>query len=338
MRKGIWGWKSQWEALDEEIVVFKGSAMNLASRTAYATVGILRSDGRSHWVENLKGSPFGEEGCIWDGYVRHWRDQPVQGRLLKERDYETGKPIVLLWPADLERRERVPHFQLFLNERLTHFRGSRLGHAAVSVGGEVFNFSYRRNENEALPLEEYLYRPALGPFGIHPTLGRADRSENGRPYHHNFGRLFERSIHVLHVETAEEMVARLSAYFHEKMEIMRRVPEIPETPNVNPLFHYYRRNCATIIRDGLRRVGGFPVRGLAPRDLFESACRCFRHAAMQGECRVNAWRLRQLKVPEAPYSVTVPSINPMNWARKLLRAGTPIGLLVSSAQALEEEE
>ncbi len=281
--------------------------------------GILRSDDLSLWVEGRSGRCLFQDGSIWSGYARHWRDRPVLGRSLEECDYETGKPLVLLWPADFEDHARRPHVQLFLNERLTTFRGSILGHAAVNVGGLVFNFSYRRNENEAVPVEEYLYRPALGCYGVHPTLGRTDLAEDGRPYYNNFGRLFERTIHVLHVETSPEVVSRLRAYFEEKMDIVQRAPAPPGEPNGNPLFHYYRRNCATIIRDGLRRAGPFPVTGMAPRDLFESACRCFRRASFQGACRVARWRLGQLKVPEAPYSAMVPSIHPLNRARNILQ-------------------
>ena len=238
---------------------------------------------------------------------------------MEERDYRTGKPLVLLWPPDFAPRGCTDCFELFLNERLVTFRGSILGHAAVNVGGLVFNYSYQRNENEAVPVEEYLYRPALGCFGVHPTLGRTDLSEDGKPYHNNFGRLFGRSIHVLHVETSPEVVSRLRAYFQEKMDIVQRAPVSAGDPNRTPLFHYYRRNCATIIRDGLRRAGPFPVKGVAPRDLFESACRCFRRASFRGSCRVARWRLRQLKVPEAPYSAMVPTIHPLNRARNILQ-------------------
>ncbi len=281
--------------------------------------GILRSDGKKHWVEGQRGACLWEEGCIWDGYVRHWLNQPVCGRLLQERGYDTDRRLLMLWPGDFDDRLQTPHFQIYLNERLTNFRGSLLGHSAINVRGRAFNFSYRRNENEAVPVEEYLYRPALGQFGVHPVRGRVDGEFNGRPYYNNFGRLFGRTIHVLHVETSEEVAGRLSAFFQTKMDIIRNAPVVQEAPNSNPFFHFYRRNCATIIRDGLRRAGPFPVRGVTPMDLFESALMHFRREANRGTCRVGLWSMRQLKVPEAPYSAMVRGINPLYWARQAMK-------------------
>jgi len=267
------------------------------------------------------GESLGTRGRIWDGYVHHWRDRAVVGRLLPEPDYETGKPIVLLWPAAFDDRSQTSHFQLYMNERLTQFRGSILGHSAINVGGWVFNFSYRSIENEVLPVEEYLYRPALGPFGVHPSLGRVNEALDEKPYNNNFGRLFARSIHVLDVETHEEVVARLFSFFRATMRVIHKAPVNPNAPTFNSYFHYYRRNCATIIRDGLRRTGMFPVRGLTPRDLFESAYRVFRRAEKRGECRLKYGKMEQLKVPEAPYSAEVSPLNPLNRARHILGMG-----------------
>lgn len=57
------------------------------------------------------------------------------------------------------------------------------------------------------------------------------------------------------------------------------------------------------------------MHGITRMDLFESVSRFFRSEAGRGACRVGLWSMRQLKVPEGPYSAVVRGLNPVNWAR-----------------------
>jgi len=90
---------------------------------------------------------------IWSGYLAHWSGKKVCARRLPQKDYETGRSILILWPD--EPAPEPPFVALYFNERLVKYPLSFLGHLAVLVNGKVFNFSHWMNENEAMSPEEY---------------------------------------------------------------------------------------------------------------------------------------------------------------------------------------
>lgn len=249
---------------------------------------------------------------IWAGYALHWTGRRVCARRLAQRDYETGAPIVIMWPERPSARE--PFAELYYNERLVKYPASRFGHAAINVNGGVFNFSHLINENEEISEEEYLYRPAMGEFAPHPVTGRFDVSDPGRPYYDKFGRNFMRTIHVLRIEGID--TDRLAAYYRDQLAANRNAPD-PARPEKYRDFSVVSRSCVTIIRDGLR-AGGVPaIAGLFPRDLFVSAAYRLTRPRAQAGLRVRLYRMPRLAVPEAPPSAPTPLINPMNRLRAL---------------------
>ena len=109
--------------------------------------GVLTNIGELSFLAGDNGSRHLESENIWSGYVTHWSGKMVCARRLPQKDYETGRPLLILWPdtpvADTSLVE------LYFNERLVKYPLSFLGHLAVLVNGKVFNFSHWMNENEA---------------------------------------------------------------------------------------------------------------------------------------------------------------------------------------------
>ncbi len=172
--------------------------------------------------------------------------------------------------------------------------------------------------------EEYFYRPALGEFAPHPELGRHPVNEDGKAYYDKFGRLFMRNVHVLTIEGLPTDC--LSEFYHHELESILNTPENPKKPGVYPHFNLFTRNCATIIRDGLRKAGLPMVRGVFPRDLFiNTACSLLKHRAGTG-ITVRLDRMHQLKVPEAPSSALPPPVNPVNMLRMFYLRGTQLAM------------
>src|SRR5271169_6109165 len=86
---------------------------------------VLASNPASHCFENEK---------IWQGYTTHWLGKKVNARLLPQKDYETGKNIVIMWP-DRE-QSKVPFVEIYYNERLEKYPFSMLGHLAININNE----------------------------------------------------------------------------------------------------------------------------------------------------------------------------------------------------------
>ena len=75
--------------------------------------GKLRwADGAS-FIETDEGERFLEENRIWNGYLHHWVNQNVCARKLPQQDYETGEPIIIMWP-DLPPSEN-PYVEIYYN-------------------------------------------------------------------------------------------------------------------------------------------------------------------------------------------------------------------------------
>ncbi len=273
--------------------------------------GILRVEGKTAYLEGEGGERYLEGEAIWSGYSRHWINQPVCACRLAQRDYDTGRPLILLWPVP--ERGDGPFVELYYNERLVKYPASTFGHLAVNVNGEIFNFSHLINENEVMSPEEYFYRPALGEFAPDPVTGRFSTERPGRPYFDKFGRNFMRTIHVLRLEELD--AGRLGRYYHRELEIIRNTPPDPARPEKYRDFSFLRRSCTTIIRDGLRECGFSGVSGLLPRDLFVCASAFLLREQRRGVLRVRLYRRPQLMVEEAPRSAITPLLNPLNWLR-----------------------
>ncbi|NOZ03542.1 MAG: hypothetical protein GXO92_02915 [FCB group bacterium] len=267
--------------------------------------GILTVEGEKSYLLGPNGEHFLEEDRIWEGYLKHWSGKPVLARRIPQRDYETGKRIVIMWPDD-PFPER-PFMELYYNERLVKYWASAFGHTAINICGEIFNFSHLANENEAMTKEEYFYRPALGEFAPSPTTGKFVELENGRPYYDKFGRNFMRTIHVVHVEGID--TDRLKAFYHAELDRIKNTPPDPKRPEKYADFNFFTRSCATIIRDGLNALGYEQIKGFFPRDLFVSAA----YALQQDpKLKVSIFRMPQLTVPEAPPSAMTPLMNVKN--------------------------
>jgi hypothetical protein len=273
--------------------------------------GRLITEGGKTFVLGTHGRQYLKSERFWKGYTAHWLGQKVCARHLPQIDYETGKPMIMVWPDD-EPPER-PQVVLYYNERLRKYPTSLLGHIAINVKGEVFNFSHLTNENEVVTPEEYLYRPALGEFAPHPVLGRYHVDENGKAYYDKFGRLFMRSVHVLEVEGLP--ADRLSRYYHNELACILNTPCNPRNPEEYPDFNLFTRNCTTIIRDGLREAGFPMIRGIFPRDLFVSAAHHLLKGERAASLKTRLFKMKQLEVPEAPESGVPWPVNPINLLR-----------------------
>ena len=262
---------------------------------------ILGTDGRRYF----------ESERFWEGYTTHWLGRKVCARHLPEKDYETGNPMVIVWP-DVE-APKPPYVALYYNERLRKSPTSLLGHTAINVNGEIFNFSHLINENEILTPEEYFYRPALGEFAPHPVLGRYHVEENGRAYLDKFGRLFMRCVHVLEVEGLP--ADRLSRFYHREIARIWNTPPDPKHPGKYPGFNVFTRNCTTILRDGLREAGFPEIKGIFPRDLFISAAYHLGKEKRSSSIKTKLYKRKQLKVPEALESAVPWPVNLINLIR-----------------------
>jgi len=254
------------------------------------------------------GTKYLHGETIWSGYVRHWSGRNVCARRLPQRDYETGQPIIILWPDEPVSDE--PAVEIYLNERLVKYAVSFLGHIAVNVNGQIFNFSHLINENEVLQSEEYFYRPALGEFAPHPVTGRDNTDDPGNPYYDKFGRLFMRTVHVLKITGLDTL--KLSEIFQRKLDSIRHAPVSPRKPGHYAGFNPFTNNCATITRDGFQEYGLQHIRGIFPRDLFVNLSYFFLKQVSHSSVKTTCQTLQQLKVPEAPASIMPPLINPLN--------------------------
>jgi hypothetical protein len=273
--------------------------------------GSLIKENENIYILSPDGKKLLQNDLIWDGYILHWQNKEVCARRLSERDYDQRKPIVLIWPD--EEKGYPEKIALYYLERLPKYRGSLLGHSAINVNGVVFNFSYRINENEALREEEYLYRPALGKFAPDPLSKRNEGFDGSNPYYDNFGRIFMRSIHVMTITGTDIDLKRLSSYFYRELEVIRKCPADPKKPHIYRDFNLLNRSCTTIVRDGLREMGWKKIKGIAPRDLFIDAYHYFYKTSRSTGYHVKVEKIKQLKVPEAPFSFLSPVLNPSNW-------------------------
>jgi hypothetical protein len=155
-------------------------------------------------------------------------------RSLAQADYDSGRPIILVWPW--QEKPRVPFIELYYNERLVKYAASTFGHIAANINGEIFNFSHLLNECEILTEEEYFYRPALGQFAPDPKSGRFNIDDPERPYFDKFGRSFMRTIHVAHIEGIG--TESISSYYKEQLRIIHSTPPDPENPEKYRDFNF----------------------------------------------------------------------------------------------------
>jgi hypothetical protein len=284
--------------------------------------GVLTKTGDRSFLAGEKGSRHLEGEKIWSGYLAHWSGKKVCARRLPQKDYETGRPILILWP-DTPFADTSP-VELYFNERLVKYPLSFLGHLAVLVHGKVFNFSHWMNENEAMSPEEYFFRPALGEFAPDPVSGRDNLNDPQKPYYDKFGRLFMRNIHVLRISGLDTQ--SLSGFFFTELEKIRSTPPDPKEPGKYRDFHILTKSCATIIRDGFQSLGFEKISGIFPRDLFVSMAYFFLKPLRQPNVQASLHLLRQLQVPEAAPSAMPPLLNPRNRLRyRTLRKKYDVG-------------
>lgn len=271
--------------------------------------GVLISSGPAPFLLGEDSTRFLEGEKIWSQYLVHFSGLPVCARLLPQLDYDTKKPIIIIWPDEPVPRE--PFVELYFNERLIKYPTSFLGHLAVNVNGEIFNFSHLMNENEIMKHEDYFFRPALGEFAPHPVSGRYNADNPQRPYYDKFGRLFMRTIHVLRISGLDTQ--SLSQIFHNELKTIRNTPPDPKNPEKYANFNIFTRSCSTIIREGFQRNGFAKIRGIFPRDLFVNIAYYFLEQSQQH--LIKCYTRKQLKVPEAPLSALPPLTNPWNYYR-----------------------
>ncbi|MBI4054398.1 MAG: hypothetical protein HY397_03670 [Candidatus Doudnabacteria bacterium] len=280
----------------------------------YPIVGILESDKDAGvYVRDELGQKHLLDCKIWSGYLKHWIGKAVQARILREKDYESGKPLALLWPQKKPREESGKNFlELYFLERLAKYWGSLFGHSAINLNGRVFNFAHKLNENEEMSEEEFFYRPALGEFA--PNLhGKYDTSDPEKPHYDKFGRVFMRTIHAFRIEGWE--TSALIAYYREMLAQIKNRGDIrkDEYRDFNPIT----QNCVTIIRDGLRSTVLKQVKGILPKDFFASCVLEFLKLKKQRPITISFSTIPQILVPEAPKSRSVPLLNPVNFLRRL---------------------
>ena len=269
--------------------------------------GILTREQGRVFIADSKGTRHFEGDAIWDGYIIHWLGLRVNARLLAQRDYETGRNMVILWPwKEPSTRDYV---EIYYNERLVKYPFSLFGHLAININGAIYNYSHLMNENEIISEEEYFYRPALGEFAPHPATGTFNVQDKNRPYYDRFGRNFMRTIHVLRIEGID--AGRMKEYCDRMLREIVAHPD-PQRPEKYRDFNIVTRSCVTIIRDSFRHAGYKVVSGRFPRDFFINAAYNFIKLNGRGRIRVRLYRMSQLKVPEAPYSALTLMMNPIN--------------------------
>ena len=269
--------------------------------------GILTS-GSPPYLKGTDGEKYFEEEMIWSGYLTHWSGLKVYARRLPQRNYETGQPIIIMWPDDPP--PEYPFVELYFNERLVKYPASFLGHMAINVNGEIFNFSHKINENEVMKPEEYFYRPALGEFAPHPVSGRDNADDPQKPYYDKFGRRFMRTIHVLRIIGLDTV--KLALGFHSELEKIRNTRLDPKRPEYYADFNMFTRSCSTIIRDGFRSSGYKKISGIFPRELFVNISYYFAKQQDHLSVKASHHTLHQLQVPEAAPSAMPPLLNLMN--------------------------
>lgn len=270
--------------------------------------GNLTRENGAVFLSGAQGERFLEGQRIWDGYINHWEGKRVHARSLPQRDYESGDPIVLVWPA--EGMPAEPYVELYYNERLIKYFASLLGHNAININGGIYNFSHKLNENEIMMPEEFFYRPALGEFAPSPVTGMFDVPEDGPAYYDKFGRNFMRTIHVLRITGMD--TDHLSNIYNRELEVIHHTPPKPKKPEKYADFSIWTRSCTTIIRDGLKAYGYPRIKGIFPRELFISA----GYELMRDpQLTIQIFKRPQLRVPEAPPSRMSPLLNPKNYFR-----------------------
>ncbi|OHD72416.1 MAG: hypothetical protein A2W19_13810 [Spirochaetes bacterium RBG_16_49_21] len=269
--------------------------------------GILTQKDNSTFLTDSRGRRHFEREKIWSGYVAHWLGKKVNARYVRQKDYDTGRNIVIMRPHT--EPSAVPFVELYYNERLVKYKFSLLGHLAINVNGGIFNFSHLINENEIISEEEYFYRPALGEFAPHPVTGRFNVEDKTRPYYDKFGRNFMRTIHVLRMEGVD--AGRLGAYYKTVLSEIVAAPD-PKRPEKYRDFSLFTRSCVTIIRDGLLGYGFRDLKGIFPRDFFINAAYNLLKLNGSDSLQVKLFRMPQLKVPEALYSALTVITNPIN--------------------------
>jgi len=275
--------------------------------------GILTAKDVNVYLLTEDGAKVLENEKIWSGYLKHFSGRKVRARLLPQRDYETGRKIIIMWPEMPAPED--PFVELYFNERLAKYRTSFLGHLAINVNGEIFNFSHLLNENEIMKHEDYFFRPALGEFSPHPVFGRYNVDDPQKPYYDKFGRLFMRTIHVLKIIGLD--IKRLSQIFHEQLEKIKNTPPDPKDPQKYRDFNILTNSCSTVIRSGFKKYGFEEITGMFPRDIFVNISYYF--LMQENDKRIRAaWRtLPQLMVDEAAPSVMPPLMNPLNrWKKR----------------------
>ncbi|MHB8136755.1 MAG: hypothetical protein ACYDGO_00030 [Smithellaceae bacterium] len=277
--------------------------------------GVLTNTGGQTFLRGQDGVKHLKDEIIWSGYLAHFSGIKVCARRILQRDYETGKPIIIMWP-DVPAPDE-PLVDLYFNERLVKYPTSFLGHMAVNVSGEIFNFSHLINENEVMKPEEYFFRPAIGEFAPHPVSGRDNTDDPQKPYYDKFGRLFMRTIHVLRITGLDTQ--KLSQIFHGQLDVIKSTPLDPKKPGKYRDFNILTNNCSTIIRDGFKKYGFKNIRGIFPRDLFVNISYFFLKQLEHPQINASCYTLQQLKVPEAAESALPPLINPVNrWKNNIL--------------------
>lgn len=275
--------------------------------------GVLVRDCEKIFLRGRGGEEYFSDSAIWDGYFKHWQGRMLCGRILPEKDYITGKNIVLLWPD--ERTDREPFVELYYNERLVKYTMSILGHSAVNVNGFIFNFSHLLNECEIMTEEEFFYRPALGRFSPSPD-GLFDTSDPERPYLDKFGRQFMRKIHVARITGRE--TSDLESILRRKLKDIFDTPVDPAEPEYYRDFSKFSNSCTTIVRDSLREWGFSGIKGIFPREMFISAVWEFRKRSKSGGFNLSVFKKDQLMVDEAPASSLSPILNPVNYVKKVI--------------------
>lgn len=268
--------------------------------------GTLKQDNQKSYILDTDGKRHFEDRIIWDGYLKHWEGQTVFARELSQCDYETGNPIIIVWPDEKDPEE--PFVDLYYNERLVKYFASLLGHTAINVNGSIFNFSHLINENEIMEKEEYFYRPALGEFAPSPNNGVFEILEDGRAFYDKFGRNFMRTIHRIRIFGIDSDA--LMSELKKQLNIILNTPPNPSEPEKYRDFSFFSNNCATVIRDAFQAIGYGKIKGRFPRDMFINAT---YNLSKDESLHMEYKRLNQLTVPEAPKSVVSPLLNPRNY-------------------------
>ncbi len=278
------------------------------------TCGILKNENETSYILTTDNKKL-FTGRIWKGYLTHWKDKQVCAAELPQKDYKTGKPIIIVWPE--AETDTTPFIELYYNERLIKYRASLLGHIAININNTIYNFSNKLNENEILTPVEYFYRPALGEFAPHPETGRYNITNPKEPYYDKFGRLFMRTIHVLRITGIKTSAAE--DYLKGEMNRIDQYKTKSASDNYTE-FRLFTRNCATIIRDALRENLSGKIRGIFPLDLFIRTSFEAGNLEKEKGWNVTVFAMNQLKTDEAEFSRPGHLINPVNIIRKK-RAG-----------------